>query len=284
MTSYRIQVKHVMYTTYSNSITTTKANQYIKNITKMTSLQENEPDSTVYESRVSFLMLLEEKQRALNKKALIHRLIYIAKLSPELFEKRDLGNYFENRFEEVKRIHQNEEISGILILYPTYIVHLIESSSEILFDLIEDLQNITPGGRSQEFITDPKILSIGHDCRTRLYQQWSYRILNMTASRDEYEQGKETIENLVVESATALLKLGAYILKTPKFNIKNSSEKLVDTAPELLIPQDLIGFLLKRKELDDPVQFLQRFNQPFNCKLESDMVWPIPQNITKGLL
>ena len=39
----------------------------------MTSVQENEPDSTVYETRVSYFMLLEEKQRALNKKALLHR-------------------------------------------------------------------------------------------------------------------------------------------------------------------------------------------------------------------
>lgn len=241
------------------------------------SLQENEPDSTVYESRNSFLNLLEEKQRALNKKQLLHRFVFIARLSPDLGDKQDLEAYYENVFAKLKHTHQGEDVTGILLVYPSYVVHLIESSIEVIRGVIRDLHQMQKS--KNPILTDTKILITSRDVPTRLYQQWSYRVLNITAGREEYEQGKETVEQLAVECVTTLLKLGVYILKTPKFNVKTSTENLHDLVPDLLIPQDLIGFLLKRPELDTPSQFLRRYDQAVDISLDSELVWPVPGSI-----
>nr|XP_039263944.1 testis-expressed protein 47-like [Styela clava] len=242
-----------------------------------TSLQENEPDSTVYESRTSFLNLLEEKQRALNKKALLHRFVYIARLAPELADKQELEVYYENLFNNLKHQHQGEDATGILLVYPSYVVHLIESSIEMVHGVIRDLQKMSSKGNA--LLVDPKILLISHDVPTRLYQQWTYRVLNITASGEGYEQGKQSVESLAVECVTTLLKFGVFILKSPKFNLKTSKENLHETVPDLLIPQDLIGFLLNQSELDTPSQFIRRYDQPVDITLDGELVWPIQESI-----
>ncbi|CAK8689478.1 testis-expressed protein 47-like [Clavelina lepadiformis] len=239
----------------------------------MTSIHDNEPDSTVYETRVSYLMLLEEKQRALSKKALLHRLVFISKLSSELSDKRKLGEYYEELFEKLENEHKAEGVSGILLIYPGYVVHLIETSSDILYDILRDLDQLA--SKNSPLMTEPKILTISHDVPTRLYQQWSFRILNISSGRDEYE-GKEGVNELVVETVTLLLKLGVYILKTPKLNVKDN---LHESVPELLIPQDQIGYLLQRPELDSPAMFLKTFDNPVDTVLDSELVWPVAENI-----
>nr|CAB3227183.1 uncharacterized protein C7orf62-like [Phallusia mammillata] len=242
----------------------------------MTSIQDNEPDSTVYETRVSYFMLLEEKQRALNKKALLHRLVYISRVSANVLDKRELGTFYEELFKALQNKHQAEGVTGILLIYPGYVVHMVESSIDIIYGILKDLNEATSGGNG--LLHDTKILTISHDVPTRLYQQWSYRVLNITSSREEYE-GSEGVDELVVEVVTSLLKLGVYILKTPKLNVKNAMDTLHETVPELLIPQDQIGYLLKRTELDSPAEFLKTFDQPVDTVLQGELVWPIADNL-----
>nr|BBJ36798.1 inner-arm dynein f/I1 light chain with BLUF domain [Ciona intestinalis] len=242
----------------------------------MGSIHENEPDSTVYESRVSYFMLLEEKQRALNKKALLHRLVYIAKLSPELLDKRDLGYYYEELFKELQNTHQAEGVSGILLIYPGYAVHFIESSSDMIYSILRDMDKLVSQGNT--LITDPKILTLSHDVPTRLYQAWSYRVLNITSGREEYE-GKEGVDELAVEAVTSLLKLGMFILKSPKLNVTSAMDTLRETVPDLLIPQDQLAFLIKRPELDSPAAFLKLFDQPVDIALDNELMWPLEENI-----
>nr|XP_002128703.1 testis-expressed protein 47-like [Ciona intestinalis] len=246
----------------------------------MGSIHENEPDSTVYESRVSYFMLLEEKQRALNKKALLHRLVYIAKLSPELLDKRDLGYYYEELFKELQNTHQAEGVSGILLIYPGYAVHFIESSSDMIYSILRDMDKLVSQGNT--LITDPKILTLSHDVPTRLYQAWSYRVLNITSGREEYE-GKEGVDELVVEAVTSLLKLGMFILKSPKLNVTSAMDTLHETVPDLLIPQDQLAFLIKRPELDSPAAFLKLFDQPVDIALDNELMWPLEENIAVNL-
>ncbi|XP_002128703.2 testis-expressed protein 47-like [Ciona intestinalis] len=246
----------------------------------MGSIHENEPDSTVYESRVSYFMLLEEKQRALNKKALLHRLVYIAKLSPDLLDKRDLGYYYEELFKELQNTHQAEGVSGILLIYPGYAVHFIESSSDMIYSILRDMDKLVSQGNT--LIADPKILTLSHDVPTRLYQAWSYRVLNITSGREEYE-GKEGVDELVVEAITSLLKLGMFILKSPKLNVTSAMDTLHETVPDLLIPQDQLAFLIKRPELDSPAAFLKLFDQPVDIALDNELMWPLEENIAVNL-
>ncbi|XP_070581361.1 testis-expressed protein 47-like [Ptychodera flava] len=209
-----------------------------------------------------------------DRKALLHRLVYIAKLGPELNDKRDLGSYYEKQFKQWQNQHQGEGVTGMLLVYPSYYVHLVESSQEVLMALIRDLKSMEE--TSDTLITLSKILVVSGNVPTRLFNQWNSRVLNLPASRLELYETNEAVENLVSESLTQLLKLGAYLAKQPKLSLKNVMDTLHDKVPELLIPQDLIGYLLQSPELLSPQMYLEQYDKPFDVVLDNELVWPLP--------
>lgn len=61
--------------------------------------------------------------------------------------------------------HQGEDITGILLVYPSFVVHFLESSEEMIYGLIRDLKKMSKN--SSGMLVDPKILIISHDVPTR---------------------------------------------------------------------------------------------------------------------
>ncbi|XP_066560469.1 testis-expressed protein 47 isoform X2 [Amia ocellicauda] len=227
-----------------------------------------------FDDRVSLYALLEDSHRAVRKKFLLHRLIYVAYISTELADKRDLGGYYERLFQNLQRRYQGDGISGLLLLYPSYVVHMIESSSDILFSVLRDLRSMQEHGH-RVLLVDPRILIMSHDIPNRLFQQWSYEVLNLPANTLTDRSHREPTLTLVSESLTRLLKLGTHLLKCPKSS-KASQDNLVEKVPELLLPQDTIGDLLEREELLTPHRYLEAYDSPLNIVMDSELVWPPP--------
>lgn len=66
------------------------------------------------------------------------------------------------------------------------------------------------------FLENSKILVISHDIQNRLYQQWSFRQLDIVAARIESIDSNESTDKVVIDLVTQLLKLGNALAKTPK--------------------------------------------------------------------
>nr|XP_002733272.1 PREDICTED: uncharacterized protein C7orf62-like isoform X1 [Saccoglossus kowalevskii] len=235
---------------------------------------KDDADAIFDSARLNLLDVIEDRNRALNKKALLHRLVYIAKLGQELNDKRDVGSYYEKQFKYWQNQYQGEGVTGILLVYPSHYVHLIESSQEVLLALIRDLKQIEDKGEGM--ITQSKVLVYSGNVPTRLFNHWNSRVLNLPASRLELYETNESVENLVPECLTQLLKLGAFLAKQPKISLKNVLDSLHDKVPELLIPQDLIGYLLQSLQLASPAEYLTKYDVPFDTVLDNELVWPLP--------
>lgn len=65
-------------------------------------------------------------------------------------------------------------------------------------------------------VENAKILVISHDIQNRLYQQWSFRQLDIVAARIESIDSNESTDKIVIDLVTQLLKLGNALAKTPK--------------------------------------------------------------------
>ncbi|XP_072414467.1 testis-expressed protein 47 isoform X3 [Chiloscyllium punctatum] len=210
-----------------------------------------------------FHRVLERRMNANLKeetKSLLHRLFFLAKTSPELLNKRDLGGYYENLFQKLQRSHQGEGITGLLLLYSSHIIHVLESSSDVLYSVIGDLKDM----QQQE---------------ERLFQQWEYNVLNITAKRlDDTLQG-EPIEKVISECLTLLIKLGIHMQKTYKEFPNKPISYVLDNVPELIVPQELIQRLLKSNELLTSHQFLDIYNAPLSVIIDSELVWPKPERL-----
>ncbi|XP_072339287.1 testis-expressed protein 47-like isoform X2 [Scyliorhinus torazame] len=224
-----------------------------------------------YEARVSLLMLLQAKQREKRKKSLLHRLIFLARVTPELVNKRDPGGYYENFLQKLQRCHQ-EGITGLLLLYPNYVIHVLESSSDVLYSVIQDLSDMQQQ-QERALLLEPKILVVSHNIPSRLFQHWEYVLLNITAKRLDDTLKGEPVEKIISECLTVLLKLGAHIQKAYKELPNKPANPVLDHEPELIVPEDLIRRLLKSNELLTPAQFLCIYNASLSIILDSGHVF-----------
>ena len=62
-------------------------------------------------------------------------------------------------------MHQAEGVTGILLIYPGYAVHCVESSSDVIYEILRDL--CAKSSEASKLLLEPKILNISHDLPTR---------------------------------------------------------------------------------------------------------------------
>ncbi|XP_019357730.1 PREDICTED: uncharacterized protein C7orf62 homolog isoform X2 [Gavialis gangeticus] len=238
-------------------------------------------DLTVKEDRTNFLQLILSRravQASEETKSLLHRLIFLAKISPELADKRNLAEYWERLFLSLQRYYRGEGVTGLLLLYPTYIVHTVESSSDMLYSILRDLRDMHQHGQ-RALILDPKILVVSHNIPSRLFQQWNYKVLNVPGRHLGYDTSREEpLETIISECVAMLLKLGMHLWKYPK-SPQNLPDGVLQKVPGLIIPQDTICHLLECRDLLSPDQFLQAYDSPLNILMDSDYVWPLPEHM-----
>ncbi|XP_077183644.1 testis-expressed protein 47-like isoform X4 [Paroedura picta] len=256
------------------------------NISKLTT-RSYEQDMEIWETtetppsegRTSLLsQLLHEKALSGTKepKSLLHRLIFLAKVSPHLADKRDLAEHWEQLFVSLQRhYYQEEGVTGLLLIYPAYIVHILESSTDMLYSVLRDLRDIEQQQRL--LVLDAKILVMSHNLPSRLFQQWNYKVLNMPERHLSYDSvHEEPVEAVIQECLAMLLKLGKHLLKYPK-SPQNLPDTILAKVPELIIPQDTICHLLELKELLTPAQYLRYYDSPVDILMDSEVVWPLPE-------
>ncbi|KAJ7316132.1 hypothetical protein JRQ81_002294 [Phrynocephalus forsythii] len=205
-------------------------------------------------------------------KFLLHRLIFLAKISPDLADKRDLAEYWEELFARLQRYRYHaEEITGLLLIYPTYVVHIVESSSDVLYCILRDTRDVELQQRA--LVLGAKILVMSHSLPSRLFQQWSYKVLAVPETPLDYNTPREeSVDVLLSECLTALLYLGKHLLKHPK-SPKNLPDAILEKVQELIVPQDTIHHLLASEELLSPAQYLDIFDSPLNILMDSGLVF-----------
>uniref|UniRef100_A0A8D0EDC3 BLUF domain-containing protein n=1 Tax=Salvator merianae TaxID=96440 RepID=A0A8D0EDC3_SALMN len=237
-----------------------------------------ETEDFAFEERSSLYEQRLQRQREDGKKSLLHRLIFLAKISPELADKRNLAEYWEQLFVSLQQYYyQSEGVTGLLLLYPAYILHILESSNDVLYAVLQDLRDMEQ--QQRVLVLDVKILVMSHNLPSRLFQQWNYKVLNIPEKHLDYNMlHKEPIEAAFCECLTALLKLGKHLLKYPK-SPKNLSDNILEKAPELIVSQDTITHLLEYPELLTPDQYLHLFDCPVDILMDSEQVWPLPERL-----
>ncbi|XP_056390642.1 testis-expressed protein 47-like isoform X2 [Hyla sarda] len=211
-------------------------------------------------------------------KSIVHRLIYIARISPEQAHCRDIPDHYERLFNRLIKSNLGESISGLLLLYPSCVIHMIEASSEILTGINQDLVQIQNKGESS-LLQDVRILVVSHNIPSRLFPQWYFRIVRLpTMYLDDFGHG-QSVETIVEECLTLMMKLGMFLSQILEPGSKGPGEDLYDVAPDLLVREEIICFLIRSGRFLKPQEFLTMYNRPVNSSVASDLLWPAPQQL-----
>lgn len=211
-------------------------------------------------------------------KNLVHRVVFIGKLKEDA-DRSEVGNYHEQLLKNLQNTNQTEPITGLLLVYMKHLVHVMECSADAIMAVVRDMKESKSSKKG--FLENSKILVISHDIQNRLYQQWSFRQLDIVAARIESIDSNEPTDKVVIDLVTQLLKLGNALAKTPKLNLKNVMDSLHEKLPDLLPQQAVLHYLM---EDEDPCmitleEYINLEEQPFDVVLESELVWPLPTRL-----
>ncbi|KAG5262391.1 hypothetical protein AALO_G00274650 [Alosa alosa] len=217
-------------------------------------------------------------------KFLLQRLVVIAHLPHCPADRRAVGVYYEKLNQTLQRSYPGENITGLLLLYPTCGLHVLECSSEVLTAVLQDLSKMEAAPQSG-LLERPRVLLVTHDAASRLFQHWGWRELDLpvtAAATLGEDQAPEPTEALVSQVLTQLLRLGNHLLTATKVHTsKASPEGVMEELPEkLLVPQNVLSQLLQRTELLTPQQYLQAYHTPLHLLIDSGHVFGSHQPTT----
>ncbi|KAJ8363113.1 hypothetical protein SKAU_G00119440 [Synaphobranchus kaupii] len=247
-------------------ITTRRTGMEFGNRDKKQKTSEDKVRTSLYHRRLARRMILAPQEEL---RFLLHRLILIGRISPELAAKRDLGAHYEKLSQHLQRRYQADAYTGLLLLYPSHVVHIVESSSEVLVYVLRDLWDMQSQPCSA-LILESRILVVSHDVQSRLFQDWSYKVLDLPAMTLTKRSKREPTEKLVTSSLKLILKLGSHLQKASKIqNMSVSAESLLQKVPELFVPQNVLAQLIERTELLTPQQYLKAYHTPIYTPITS---------------
>ncbi|XP_077713182.1 testis-expressed protein 47 [Canis aureus] len=224
--------------------------------------------------RGNYFHLQEEKQRLQLKKFLLHRMFLVATITLNT-EKKDISDYYEQVFQSILKHHLGEAVTGFLLVYPTSILHILETSSGTLYRILLDYLNHKQN-ETEFFIQRMKIIVASHNIPTRLFMQWHVSVMKVPVMYLDDVTQTQSLEEVITEFLTQTHKLALHLLKTVKVGAKGPGDNLHQIAPELLIPEQIIKYLCKSEQFMDPETFIDMYNKPIHVTLDSDVIWPAP--------
>ncbi|XP_068674935.1 testis-expressed protein 47-like isoform X2 [Montipora foliosa] len=212
-----------------------------------------EEDSVFDTGRLSLFDLIIERTRAQNKKQLVHRLIYVSKIRHDVSDRKEIGVRYERLFKDLQAQVHGEAVTGLLLIYPLHIIHVIETSYSVLVKVIKDLEEDEQSISGMLLIT--RILVCTGDLNNRLFGQWNFKTLNLAVSRMQEFTTNEAIDIVI--------------------SLANTMDHLPERVPDLLVRQDLMEYILSSQDLNTPSAYLMRYTTPMDIVLESELTWPM---------
>ncbi|XP_005388038.1 PREDICTED: uncharacterized protein C7orf62 homolog [Chinchilla lanigera] len=222
----------------------------------------------------NYLQLLEEKQRLKLKKFHLHRTFLVANIKGNM-EKKQIAEYYDQVFQSILKNHPVEAVTGLLLIYPTSMLLILESSNGTLQQILLDF--LSHEREETEFwIQKIKIVVISHNIPTRLFMQWHVSAVRVPIMYLDDMTQSQSLKEIITDFLTRTHKLALHLFKTLKGGTKGLDDNLHQAAPDLLPSEQIIKYLCKSEELTDPETFLSMYNKPIDVTLDSEVVWPAP--------
>ncbi|KAL0983947.1 hypothetical protein UPYG_G00135070 [Umbra pygmaea] len=214
----------------------------------------------------TLLTEVETQLTTTDKKRLIHRLVYAAMTTQN--SEVAITEYYRIYLSTLWKNTQADAVTGILLLYPNCIIHLIESSSEVLHMILKDLVDM----ESTDFpLKEVRILVLSH-CVLRTFPSWCHHSVKVSLSLQDSTLLQQPVETLVTESLATIYKLCA--------SLKDKKSKLGPEAQQQAFPlQDAVTTLCQSPVLCSPCKYLQTYTQPTNILMDSETVWPTQRRL-----
>uniref|UniRef100_A0A803TZ38 BLUF domain-containing protein n=1 Tax=Anolis carolinensis TaxID=28377 RepID=A0A803TZ38_ANOCA len=183
------------------------------------------------------------------QKYLIHRMFLVGKTRKEV-QDGEIIAYHEQLFQQIYKFHLGEPASGVLLIYPSCILHVIEASSGTLYHILKDL-----------------VLVLSHNIPTRLFSQWYATPVEVPETLEDTTQGP--VHRGGAHREPGPLPLIKMLVNMFQVGNKGLSDCLHRGVPELLVRAETIHRLCQAPECWSPTEFIQTFSNPLQPSMDS---------------
>ncbi|PWA21380.1 hypothetical protein CCH79_00003356 [Gambusia affinis] len=231
-----------------------------------------EAEEAKEETGTSLLHQMKKEKMEDDVKVVLQQLTMVAQVPSDAADRTELGARYENLLSQLTKQHKLDyKITGLLLIYPTCLLHIIEASS------------------ASSTLLGAKVAFMWHSLESRQFQQWSYKVLTANQIDENplftrLEKVEEGIETVVCRVLTPLQKLVTHLETSKDF-----PGAILDKKPEFLNPPEVLEQLLDRDELLSPQQYLQMYHSPLNISIDfgkenfilslkikiTSIVWPL---------
>uniref|UniRef100_A0A8C3KA31 Uncharacterized protein n=1 Tax=Calidris pygmaea TaxID=425635 RepID=A0A8C3KA31_9CHAR len=173
--------------------------------------------------------------------------------------------------------HSGEHVSGLLLLCPSYICHVVEvtDKNSLLYFGME----FTLFPRSA-LLQEIKVLVVAHNIPTRLFPDWYVAIATSPVASPQGSTQSDSTAEVVADSAVLGKFPQLYLCHSPVLLLEDADESVHTLEPELLIPAETINYLCNAEECTSPEDFLRIYLSPSQPVLDSETVWPVPSHFS----
>ncbi|TNN03336.1 hypothetical protein fugu_000365 [Takifugu bimaculatus] len=182
----------------------------------------------------------------------LQQLIIVSRLLCQPAVRSELGAHFEKVHFQLSKEFELDHMTGQLLIYPSCVLHIVESSREVLLCVLKDLKKLQQHP-NRAMVEESKVLFLLHNPHGRLFQQWSYKVIAAGQKVPGLEE-EENTESLVCMVLSALQEL--------------ETSKRVPESWEFIISQDLVLKLLGQDDLLSLEDHLHLYDSPLNIRMD----------------
>eukprot|EP00049_Salpingoeca_infusionum_P010636 m.183822 g.183822 ORF g.183822 m.183822 type:complete len:240 (-) comp14700_c1_seq2:146-865(-) len=215
----------------------------------------------------SLLDYAKEKRDFASDGNILVRLSVVAKIGHQ--DALELAEEYEASFAEIAG-----GVTGLLLIYPMYIHHVIELPSTELQPVLRFMEAQAKRGELHE----PTILSTS-DVLKREFKLYSYCKLSLSSTKVVEYKTSDPVERVTAECLVTSIKLARLLATHQPSEYADILGAIHETNPELLASQGMIAYFLRAGDLDRVSEFLDRNEAPMTLLADNELVWPPPTRL-----
>ncbi|TWW82112.1 Testis-expressed protein 47 [Takifugu flavidus] len=220
--------------------------------------------------------VLDVFQGKMAETIVLQQLIIVSRLLCQPAVRAELGAHFEKVHFQLSKEFELDHMTGQLLIYPSCVLHIVESSREVLLCVLKDLKKLQQHP-NRAMVEESKVLFLLHNPHGRLFQQWSYKVC-VALYGVAHGDGRDA------HHRRGLLKVIAAGQKVPGLEEEENTESLVcmvlsalqelETSKrvpeswEFIISQDLVLKLLGQDDLLSLEDHLHLYDSPLNIRMD----------------
>ncbi|XP_072312981.1 testis-expressed protein 47 [Eucyclogobius newberryi] len=204
--------------------------------------------------------MLDVTLERIREKILLQRLFLTAQLPNGLGDRTELAAHYEKLSLQLSKRFPWDNVTGLLLLYPSCLIHVIESSKDVFVTILEDLIELQQTSDCVS-IEASKIVFMAHSPHSRQFQQYKILHADVGPARGTKELVKEPTETLVLQVLSSVNTI-AKQLEQAKRTEGGSALKDLGMSPDVLIS------LTTRADLQTPQEYLKLYNSPLHFSMD----------------